>query len=134
MCEISDKIKFCSCSVPSIESLKHYWVFHKIVKGKFLYIIGEPVWPHFLNKEIEKCNKAILLKRVNEIDAFDIQLNPKSKDRFQISIHCENPIDHYIHYGFVFKQNRWVEYSYDAMKWMWRHEEENFGNIESAII
>jgi hypothetical protein len=134
MCLVSGKIKFCTCSKDSKKNLRHYWVFHRFIKGKDHMVLGEPVMPYtFDNKEFDLSNRKLLLRRINEPDAFDVELRPKSGDRLQLSFFCKKNSPGYIHYGFSFRKGKWVEETYDVFGWMEHHEESETGKIESAL-
>jgi hypothetical protein len=133
MCRVSTKIKFCTCSASSPEKLKHYWVFHRFIEGKDVMVIGEPVMPFDIDRETNSFNRELLLHRVNEPDAFDINLYPKENDRLQISFLCKNDVGGYIHYGFSFRNGNWAEEMFDGLEWMWHHSEIAFGKIKQAL-
>lgn len=92
-------------------------------------MIGEPMMTYW-DAEDELHNRVLLLKRVNEPDAFDVDLKPKAKDRLQISICCGH---RYMDYGFVYKGGERVEEEFDGIEWMWRHEEVEFGKVAGAL-
>jgi hypothetical protein len=132
MCRVSDKIKFCTCSV-SLDQLKNYWVLHRYVEGKLDIVIGQPLMPYNVDEQTDTYNKEVLLKRVNEADAFDVNLNPKENDRLQVTFTRDVEDEENMNYGFVFKNGKWEEEGYDALEWMWRHEEETFGKVKEAF-
>jgi hypothetical protein len=133
MCKVSEKIKFCSCSSP-LDKLKHYWVLHRFVAGKHEIVVGQPIFSAEIEESIDNLNKEVLLHRMNEPDAFDVDLGPKPKDRLLISLRCGDDAYGYIHYGFRYSKNgKWVEEQYDTFEWMWRHEEAQFGKLVSPL-
>jgi hypothetical protein len=132
MCRVSDKIKFCTCSV-SLDQLKNYWVLHRYVEGKLDIVIGQPLMPYNVDEQTDTYNKEVLLKRVNEADAFDVNLNPKENDRLQVTFTRDMEDEENMNYGFVFKNGKWEEEGYDALEWMWRHEEKTFGKVKEAF-
>lgn len=133
MCRVSEKIKFCTCSAPSIDSLKHYWVFYRKVKGKDIMVMGEPMSPYPINIADDQHNRNLLKLRVNEPDAFDIDLQPKTGDRLQVSFQCANAVEGYLHYGFKFEKGKWIEKEFDYFDWMTHHEEDKFGKLNPAL-
>ena len=134
MCQVSDKIKFCICNVKDINDLLHYWVFHSYNEDLDLMVMGQPIMPAQIDEETDMINKKALLKRVNERDAFDVELYPKEKDRLQLSFTCFELSDNgMIHYGFEFRNGRWEEEDYELFDWMMKHEERDFGEISPAI-
>jgi hypothetical protein len=32
MCDVSDKLQLCTCA--KIDRAKHYWIYHRLIKGK----------------------------------------------------------------------------------------------------
>ncbi len=96
-------------------------------------VIGLSLLPFDVDVAADHFNSTLLLKRVNEPDAFDVAIHPKTNDRLQISLQCGQSQESYIHYGFTFKNNRWVEEKYDCFEWMWKHEEAAFGKIKTAL-
>jgi len=130
MCIISDKIKFCTCKAKSSDSLKNYWVFHRYDKGRFDGIVGTCNLPVLMDEDIVKCNEETLLKRVNEADAFDIDLQPKNKDRLEIVLNCEQHFGGDLHIGFEYKKGQWVACEYDLFEWTWKHTEDAFGKLK----
>ncbi|HZG72225.1 MAG TPA: hypothetical protein VEY51_11890 [Chondromyces sp.] len=94
-------------------------------------IMGEPIMPIEINEATDLINKETLLKRVNERDAFDVQLNPREGDRLQLTFSCqgENGIG-MIHYGFEYRNGKWEEEDYEVFDWKRKHEEEDFGEVK----
>ena len=133
MCLASDKIKFCTCTASSVEQLKHYWVLHRRIKGKNAMVIGEPVMPYDLSREENQVNEQLLLRRINEPDAFDVDLKPADGDRLQVSFKCVEVADSYVHYGFSYSNGKSKKAKYDGLKWMWHHEETRFGKLQNAL-
>ena len=88
--------------------------------------------PPFIDYKLEIYNRKLLLKRVNEVDAFDIDLHPKSKDRLQLTFTCEmfySPLN----YGYSFNKGKWIEEEFHYLEWMWHHEKAEFGKITNVI-
>jgi hypothetical protein len=130
MCKISDKIKFCTCKAKSSDSLKNYWVFHRYDKGRFDGIVGTCNLPVLMDEDIVNYNEETLLKRVNEVDAFDIDLQPKNKDRLEIVLNCKQHFGGDLHIGFEYKKGQWVACEYDLFEWTWKHTEDAFGKLK----
>lgn len=129
MCQVLDKIKFCTCSEP-VEELENYWVLHRWVKDKYEYILGLPVMPYSIeNPAVDLLNRDTLLKRFNEPDAFDIELQPKPKDRLQLTFKCDDSMGGYITYGFAWKNGRWIEEEYDYFDWHNSFDEVQYGKL-----
>jgi hypothetical protein len=133
MCKLSEKLTLCTCSAASFADLEHYWVFHRFVAGKNEMVIGRALLPDKLDAEVEAHNRSVLLARLNEIDAFDVDLKPKDGDRLQLTFRF--PLagaTKTITYGFAHAGGRWVEQAYDHLSWRWQHDRESFGEVRSA--
>ncbi|GAA4334961.1 hypothetical protein GCM10023184_29430 [Flaviaesturariibacter amylovorans] len=125
MCQVSDKIKFCTCSnLEDINELDNYWVFHTYVKGKNVELVGEPLAPPSLITFDDAHNRRVLLERVNDPGAFDIPLHPKERDRLQVSFSVpEGGYKGILTYGFRSRKGKWVECEYESFDWYRRHDE-----------
>lgn len=77
MCEVSNKLKLCMCSKVEYSSLKNYWILHRFVKGKSVWIIGDPVMPLILRQEVNLRNKTLLIGLLNDSNVFDFPYRPK---------------------------------------------------------
>ena len=130
MCEVSNKIKFCTCKAKSTERLKNYWVFHKYHKDRFDGIMGSCNLPLMVDENMVQYNEATILKRVNEADAFDVDLKPKNKDRLEIVLTCNEHFGGDLHIGFEFKKGQWVPCEYNVFEWTWKHTEDAFGKLK----
>ncbi|GAB4093561.1 hypothetical protein [Flaviaesturariibacter terrae] len=74
------------------------------------------------------------MERVNEAGAFDVELNPKPKDRLEVTFTLnKGDYESYLSYGFEFKKGKWIECDYDSLEWMWRHDEKIGGNMKDAF-
>ena len=67
MCEISDKIKFCTCS-SDVENLKHYWVLHRKSANldEMQFCVGTYMMPNEKAMAFLEINTATLENRLNE--------------------------------------------------------------------
>ena len=134
MCQVSNKLKLCTCSATSPDKLKNYWVFHRFIKEKDYQVMGSMVGPYTVDAVTEKHNKETLLKRVNEADAFDINLNPQPKDRLQLNFITSPDRWDCLTYGFEFIEGKWIEYDYHPFEWEEHHTDESFGKIKDAVV
>jgi hypothetical protein len=93
MCEVSDKIKFCTCVDDNIdiEELNHYWGLHRYNKDKNLIVMGSPVLPDQLNPKFE-INAEIVVNTLNTPEAFDKNIELKRGDRLEVAL-CTNSKD-----------------------------------------
>ena len=84
MCNISNKIKLCSCTNRSVNKLDHYWILHRFNEAKDIIIIGEPIMPYEMPNPNYGINAATLTTRLNDNDAFDIAIKFEEKDQLEI--------------------------------------------------
>jgi len=89
--------------------------------------------PYFIDAITDAYNRNLLLKRINERDAFDIELNPKSGDLLQISFAGESNYQD-LTYGYKYTGEKWETEIYDPLKWMWHHEINLKGKIRNAKV
>lgn len=133
MCTISNKLKLCTCKTKEVYNLKHFWVLHRWVKGKNEMVLGQPVLPYYNSLVDIKLNKNILLTLLNEGNIFDFDIELKDKDLLHIAFKYNDDDWQHHDYGFEFKKGKWRDTEYDALTWMWHHEEFKYGKIKNAI-
>jgi len=143
MCELSKKLKLCTCAVASVEHLRHYWVLYRFNKTKDDLVMGQAMLLEEPGKAVQAYNRSLLLERLNEHDAFDINLNPQEGDRLQLKFTCSdsgvlsiltrNRKIKKIIYGYTYRNGRWIEEPFDHLAWERRHDREKFGEIQSAL-
>lgn len=134
MCFVSDKIKFCTCATGDFEKLKHYWILYRFNNNKQLLCMGSPMIPTSMIDLNFEVNKSTLLARINEPDAFDVSLQLKSKDLFEIVINNHsNNFEERFNYAFEFSNGKWVAVEPDPFKIMNEFDEEQFGKIKNAL-
>lgn len=129
MCKITSKIKFCTCKASSTEKLQHYWCLYRFNKEKDDVVMGMllPEEPLTIDFEV---NKVVLEKRLNEEDAFDVDLSFKPKDVLEIV--CNNFSDSKrTVYGFKYKGKRWQLYEIDDFYIMGHYDEVGFGKMKN---
>lgn len=132
MCEVSDKLKLCSCAAVNPRDLRHYWILHRFDKGKSTMVVGMFMLPHILSEEIEVRNKNLLLTLLNQPDTFDKNIIPRQGDLLELSFSCGDD-DRKITYGFKYNRGKWQEEGFDPLVWMWHHDEEQYGKIKNAL-
>ncbi len=132
MCKLSDKLKLCTCDA-SVADLVSYWVFYRFIEGKNHMVIGRVMIRDPLDPEVEAHNRSLLLARLNESDAFDVDLEPRDGDRLQLTFRL-SPTDarKTIIYGYAHAAGRWVEEPYDNLGWQWHHDQEQTGEVRYA--
>lgn len=104
MCEVSEKIKFCTCKNVDVESLKHFWVLYRFEKDSEKDIMGEPVLPTLYRDANVFWNQAVLEERLNENDAFDFEVKFRNRDKFVVHLSCGRED---FTYSFIFRNSRW---------------------------
>lgn len=129
MCIISDKIKFCTCSVGSYEKLPHYWILYQYNQQKDLQVIGEALIPYHLFQPNFQLNQNTLASRLNEQDAFDIDIAFKPKDKIEIVINNLLSIEKRMIFCFQFEKGKWVVVEYDFFEIMNKYDELSFGKM-----
>lgn len=128
MCKITSKIKFCTCKASSTEKLQQYWCLYRFNKDKNEIIVGEIILPNYLLDINYEVNKVVLEKRLNETDAFDMDMSFKPKDVLEIV--CNNLDDAKRHvYAFKYKGKRWQLYEADYFYIMGHYDEFSFGKL-----
>lgn len=133
MCKVSDKLKLCTCEFDP-DTTKNYWEFSRYNAKKDEYIIGQPMLPIDINPEDDTFNRQLITRLLNEGNVFDVELNPKNKDRLYLSFQINNHSwNNRVYYGYVFKKGKWIEHEFDTYEWYWRHDEEKSGKILDAI-
>lgn len=129
MCKITSKIKFCTCKASSTEKLQHYWCLYRFNKDKDDVVMGMllPDEPLTIDFEV---NKVVLEKRLNEEDAFDLDLSFKPKDVLEIVCNNFNDSKRTV-YGFKYKGKRWQLYEIDDFYIMGHYDEVGFGKMRN---
>lgn len=129
MCKITSKIKFCTCKASSPEKLQQYWCLYRFNKDKNEMIVGEVILPNYMLDITYEVNKVVLEKRLNEADAFDMDLSFKARDVLEIV--CNNLDDAKRQvYGFKYKGKRWQLNEVDYFYIMGHYDEFSFGKLK----
>lgn len=133
MCQVSDKIKFCTCANGPVENLKHYWLLYRYNKDKNDNCMGMPMMPTSMSDLSFEENQATLLSRLNEPDAFDIPLTVKARDIIEIVINNKSATQEPFTYSFQFKKGKWIAEETDPFEIMNHFDEEHSGKIKNAL-
>lgn len=133
MCEVSDKLQLCTCAEVDFDSAKHYWIYHRFVKGKKNFVVGQPMLPCFIDEKTDLANRDLLTRLLNENSVFDKPIQPAERDLLELSFLVGEVNKCRLTYGFKYYRGQWVEEEYDSLVWMWRHEEAKHGKIKNAI-
>jgi hypothetical protein len=138
MCKLRETLKLCTCDVPTVSALEHHWVLYRFDKEKNNMVIGRVMLPDRLHAKIDAHNRRLLLARLQEEDAFDVDLHPEEGDRLAITFRCSEAdasgrrVKKTITYGYARMGGRWVEERYDPLSWQWHHDQEQFGELRPA--
>jgi hypothetical protein len=121
MCQVSDKLKLCSCETKDVERLKHFWVL-KRHNGENICIVGIAILPAVIGKKANKLNEEVLCKMLNEGNCFDIELKHQQNDILELhftvtpdpEISSQFPSDEdFLTYVFTFNKKRWKKTDFD---------------------
>jgi hypothetical protein len=131
MCTVSNHLKLCTCGeLP--EEVKHYWALFRYVEGKEEVIMGSPIMPADIHPETNQLNRELLLRLLNEVNAFDKPIYPQEKDRLLISFDVDDVSR--LNYGFTYHENKWQQLPYDYFDWHTRHDNIKMGKIAHPFV
>lgn len=119
MCQVSDKIKLCSCKTKNVEQLKNYWTLNRT--GQIIeFVVGEIFLPADIDKEINKLNKKTILSLLNKGEIFDIEMQHQENDILELHFSLPEYFGdfslmerNYLCYCFKFKDSKWRVAAYD---------------------
>ena len=97
-------------------------------------VMGTPAMPTYMLDPNFFINKATLLERLNQVDAFDKPMVFKTKDKLEVVLH--NTADIYrdrLTFTFEFKRGKWHAVETDPFELMSHYDEELNGKIKSAL-
>jgi len=134
MCQISNTIRFCSCSPSEARELTNYWILYR--KHQLAVMtLGELMLPLKFDPKIHLKNTQIILQVLNGPDAFDFDLNVEKGDclcvRFEID--QESFVKHFS-YCFEFQEKKWIETEEFPFRFENEYKEINSGKVENAKI
>jgi hypothetical protein len=132
MCQVSEKIKFCSCATTNPINLKNYWIWHQYNKDKNVMIVGNVFLPDYKSDKNKKYNKKTILKRLSEADAFDRVADFKNKDVLEIVLN-NNQSNNSITYCFQFKNGGWRNKKYSPFELESEYDEKEKGKIKNLF-
>lgn len=132
MCQVSEKIKFCSCATKNPRNLKYYWVWHQYNKDKNEMIVGQFFIPDFSINTNNEINKKAILNRLSEKDAFDKILDFKNKDILEIVLNNDKN-NQPITYCFQFKNGIWKNKEYCPFELCNEFDEKEKGKIKNPL-
>ena len=130
MCLVSDKIKFCTCLSGSVDKLQHYWLLYRYDKTKGMFVVGLPAMPFHLLQPSYELNKIMLVKRLNEKDAFDFEITFQDKDQLEIVFYNNEDDIKRMVFCFKYSKDKWKSIEYDCFDLMNRFNETRFGKCK----
>jgi hypothetical protein len=135
MCEISENIKFCTCSSDSIDNLKHYWLLYRYDENKDGFILGRVILPSYYRDQNFKINQSTILERLNNGDGFDKMIEFKAKDIFEVGINrLEDATENSFYYQFVFKKGKWHPTKSNTFDLINNYNKVTFGKLKTPFI
>jgi hypothetical protein len=70
MCQPSDKIIFCTCDFND-DFPDEYWILHRFVKGRNIFVVGEPITPMTAEQIRNHSHAASIICSALKEDCFD---------------------------------------------------------------
>jgi len=94
-------------------------------------MMGEVLMPAYIHPTTDAYNTELLTQLLNDGNAFDIDINPKPKDRLLLSFSVANQPNttERINYGFQYKKGKWVAIPYDVFDWAYQYQKAAKGKI-----
>jgi len=136
MCQVSDKIKLCSCKTKNVESLKHYWQIKRKNKDTS-YIVGEISMPADIGEKNDKLNMDIILNQLNTGNIFDMDIEHKNNDILELVFSFKADRERFrnfspntgdfLAYAFKFRNGQWKKFDYK--NWVIDFDEVEKGKI-----
>lgn len=109
MCEISDKLKLCTCKASDVSLLKHYWRLSRPFNDDSV-TLGEIIPPADIGAHTEQLNKGTLARLLNSGHCFDVKMDMQEGDVLILYFSCR---DSYLAYGFEYKKSKWKFFDSD---------------------
>ena len=109
MCQISNQLKFCTCSPGERNRIDHGWILHRFVGEKEFQVLGSVIPPSdWLDPAKRALNEETLLSRLNDRDAFDVDLKARNGDRLEVFFNRFSEGNDYLNYVFELKSDQWI--------------------------
>ncbi|RZJ36560.1 MAG: hypothetical protein EOO51_00125 [Flavobacterium sp.] len=129
MCTITDNLKFCTCQISDDTTTGNIWRLYRFNKKKNLQCMGEPqIPPQWLEPDYE-ANQQKIAARLNGPDAFDVPIEFKEKDIFEMWVTGETDA---IVYSFRFLKNKWQAHESRPFELMSRYDEIREGEVRAG--
>jgi hypothetical protein len=139
MCKLSSQLKLCSCEASDVSKLESFWVLHRFDPRKNDMVIRRVMRADTLDPQLDTYNRSLLLQRLHEDDAFDVDLKLQSGDRLQLTFQCSESDEagqsvlKRITYGYTWTAGRWSEEPYSSLEWQWHHDRAMLGEFRAFI-
>jgi hypothetical protein len=132
MCKVSDKIKFCTCSsgIKNLRKLDNYWILYRYNHNDDNLIEEITIGVIYTTNLVEnnnELNKETILKRLKEIDTFDVPIKFEVSDILEIHLNNLNPTKKLI-YTFHYFGQEWDFNSNDSISRDKSYDKYKFGN------
>lgn len=133
MCQVTDKLKLCSCSV-DVSTLQNFWVYLRIVPGQDNICIGEVFMPYYLPFNITVNNKKRITRMLNKGNCFDFEMQPMEEDQLHLYFNTKPGYDSIgVCYSFKFSKTKWSSIITDTFDMMRRYDTYKEGKIENGL-
>ena len=123
MCDLNGPFRLCSCS-EDIDYSKPHWILrmNNINDGEEMMVTIGMMTPINL---IDKIERRKILRRLNTINVFDFEYNPKDNDQLQLNF------QEYDGYKFTFKNGKWKIEEWYGEHPIFEHQNTKEGVIDS---
>ena len=123
MCDLNGPFRLCTCS-EDIDYSKPHWILrmNNINDGEEMMVTIGMMTPINL---IDKIERRKILRRLNTINVFDFEYNPKDNDQLQLNF------QEYDGYKFTFKNGKWKIEEWYGEHPIFEHQNTKEGVIDS---
>ena len=123
MCDLNGPFRLCSCS-EDIDYSKPHWILrmNNINDGEEMMVTIGMMTPINL---IDKIERRKILRRLNTINVFDFEYNPKDNDQLELNF------QEYDGYKFTFKNGKWKIEEWYGEHPIFEHQNTKEGVIDS---
>jgi len=123
MCDLNGPFRLCTCS-EDIDYSKPHWILrmNNINDGEEMMVTIGMMTPVNL---IDKIERRKILRRLNTINVFDFEYNPKDNDQLELNF------EEYDGYKFTFKNGKWKIEEWYGEHPIFEHQNTKEGVIDS---
>ena len=113
MCSVNEQFKLCSCGELTEEDLKDtfetsYWILYSLDPSKTTVVLGLIHSLDVFDPLQDKENKRIILKRLNQPNAFDFNPDLKEGDLLKLNFGQPKKDFRELSYTCIFKAGKWI--------------------------